>query len=176
MTTTRFQAAFVILLATGACATASDMSSCDPNVASYGRTLSGLSSGCYEGRQEELASIRAEQEAERQALENERRSLLYDKDIATLTRSEQERELKKLGDDIEKLRSEIPSQEDASSARAAEAERLNSELDQLKARIAYLRERVATADEDIAALRQELSEVLAEQVRVRREITALTTT
>ncbi len=161
-------------LATGACATTTDLASCDPNVASFGRTLSGLASNCYDARQDELAAIRAEQDAERMALEHERRSLLYDTDIAALTRSEQEREIAKLGDDIERLRAEIPAASNLADERAAEAERLNGELDALRQRVAFLQARIETADEDIVALRQELSEVLAEQDRVRREIVALT--
>jgi chromosome segregation ATPase len=163
-------------IALGACATTSDLSSCDPNVASFGRTLSGLTSECYEARQDSLADIRAQQDAEREALEGDRRSLLYDADMASLTRSEQVRELAKLGDDIERLRAEIPTQGEVSAERAAEAERLGGELDALKKRVAFLRDRVATADEDIAALKQELAEVLARQDQVRLEIMALTQT
>lgn len=166
--------ALISVLATGACATTSDLASCDPNVASFGRTLSGLTSNCYEARQGELAAIRAQQDAERQALEADRRSLLYETDLAALTRSEQERELSKLGDDIERLRTEIPATSDLAVERAAEAERLDRELDDLKERVAFLRARVATADEDIVALRQELLEVLAQQDQVQREIIALT--
>ena len=165
-----------LFLTTGACATTSDLASCDPNVASFGRTLSGLSSNCYEARQGELASIRAQQDAERRALEDDRHSLLYETDLAALTRSEQERELAKLGDDIERLRAEIPATSDLAVERAADAERLDGELDRLKDRVAFLRARVETADEDIVALRQELLEVLASQEQVQREIMALTET